>query len=74
MPGANETVQMTTEELRARVPGYERHPAARFTEIQTEDSKAQSLEEKIFLIIGAVLLAALVGMVGWWVLSTWWPG
>jgi len=68
-PGVNQTVAMDPSSMGSKIKGYDIHPGGRYALNQPEEDAMSSLEDKIWLGIGFLLVMALMGMVVWWILN-----
>lgn len=66
----NQTIAIEPHEMAQRVAGYDASPGRRFSSDFENASDPYSIEDKIWLSVGIILLLTLVGLVLWWVLST----
>ncbi len=66
--GVNETIAIDASEMQARLAGYDRHPGARQSFGVDNNVSLDSIEDRIILVVGILMLFALVGLVLWWAL------
>jgi hypothetical protein len=67
--GVAQTVTMDSSALKSRVSGYDIHPGSRNAIGMPEEDAMSSLEDKIWLGIGLIMVMALIIMVVWWILN-----
>ena len=65
-PGVNETIAIDASEMQARLSGYDRHPGSRQSFSGEPEVSLETVEDKIILFVGVLMLLALVGLVVWW--------
>jgi pSer/pThr/pTyr-binding forkhead associated (FHA) protein len=67
--GVAQTVTLDSSAINSRISGYDIHPGSRNMIGVPEEDAMSSLEDKIWLGIGLIMVMALIIMVVWWILN-----